>query len=198
MSELNKIRLNKVIREFNISLERVVEFLSSNGHEIEARPTTKISQIQYDLLLNEFSSDRSSKVESHDLSEEKKKEKEEIRIQAEKERELKIQRQTITSKSSIQQFKKVGEIDLNKSNIDKDKLEKTEKKVEPVKEDDSKKLAEKPITKIDTKYEKLSGLKQTGETIDLDNFKKPESDKAHQKTKKKRRKSKTKKDWMNF
>ena len=187
MSELNKIRLNKVIREFNISLERVVEFLSSNGHDIEARPTTKISQIQYDLLLNEFSSDRSSKVESHDLSEEKKKEKEEIRIQAEKERELKIQRQIITSKSSIQQFKKVGEIDLNKSNIDKDKLEKTEKKVEPVKEDDSKKLAEKPITKIDTKYEKLSGLKQTGETIDLDNFKKPESDKADQKTKKKRR-----------
>ena len=187
MSELNKIRLNKVIREFNISLERVVEFLSSNGHEIEARPTTKISQIQYDLLLNEFSSDRSSKVESHDLSEEKKKEKEEIRIQAEKERELKIQRQTITSKSSIQQFKKVGEIDLNKSNIDKVKLEKTEKKDEPVKEDDSKKLTEKPITKIDTKYEKLSGLKQTGETIDLDNFKKPESDKADQKTKKKRR-----------
>ncbi len=187
MSELNKIRLNKVIREFNISLERVVEFLSSNGHEIEARPTTKISQIQYDLLLNEFSSDRSSKVESHDLSEEKKKEKEEIRIQAEKERELKIQRQTITSKSSIQQFKKVGEIDLNKSNIVKEKLEKTEKKVEPAKEDVDKKLIEKSTTKIDTKYEKLSGLKQTGQTIDLDNFKKSESDKADQKTKKKRR-----------
>ena len=187
MSELNKIRLNKVIREFNISLERVVEFLSSNGHEIEARPTTKISQIQYDLLLNEFSSDRSSKVESHDLSEEKKKEKEEIRIQAEKERELKIQRQTITSKSSIQQFKKVGEIDLNKSNIVKEKLEKTEKKVEPAKKDVDKKLIEKSTTKIDTKYEKLSGLKQTGQTIDLDNFKKSESDKADQKTKKKRR-----------
>ena len=187
MSELNKIRLNKVIREFNISLERVVEFLSSNGHEIEARPTTKISQIQYDLLLNEFSSDRSSKVESHDLSEEKKKEKEEIRIQAEKERELKIQRQTITSKSSVQQFKKVGEIDLNKSNIGNEKLEKTEKKVEPVKEFDDKKLIEKSTTKIDTKYEKLSGLKQTGQTIDLEDYKKTESDKADQKSKKKRR-----------
>ena len=90
MSELNKIRLNKVLREFNISLERVVEFLSSNGHEIEARPTTKISQIQYDLLLNEFSSDRTSKVESDDLSEEKKKEKEVIRAKAEHEKELKI------------------------------------------------------------------------------------------------------------
>ena len=187
MSDLNKIRLNKVIREFNISLERVVEFLSSNGHDIEARPTTKISQTQYDLLLNEFSSDRSSKVESHDLSEEKKKEKEEIRIQAEKERELKIQRQTITSKSSIQQFKKVGEIDLNKSNISKEKLEKTEKKVEPVKEVEEKKLIEKSKTKIDTKYEKLSGLKQIGQTIDLDDFKKTESDNTDQKTKKKRR-----------
>ena len=114
MSELNKIRLNKVLREFNISLERVVEFLSSKGHNIEARPTTKISQIQYDLLLNEFSSDRSSKVESDDLSEEKKKEKEVILAKAEQEKELKIQRKVITSKSSIQQFKKVGEIDLDK------------------------------------------------------------------------------------
>ena len=187
MSDLNKIRLNKVIREFNISLERVVEFLSSNGHDIEARPTTKISQTQYDLLLNEFSSDRSSKVESHDLSEEKKKEKEEIRIQAEKERELKIKTQTITSKSSIQQFKKVGEIDLNKSNISKEKLEKVEKKVEPVKPVEEKKLIEKSKTKIDTKYEKLSGLKQIGQTIDLDDFKKTESDNTDQKTKKKRR-----------
>ena len=69
----------------------------------------------------------------------------------------------------------------------RNKLEKTENKVEPVKDVEDKKPIEKPITKIDTKYEKLSGLKQTGETIDLDNFKKPESDKANQKTKKKRR-----------
>ena len=73
----NSVRLNKVIREFNISLERVVEFLSSRGHEIDARPTSKISDEQYSLLSQEFSSDRSSKVESHDLSEEKKKENEE-------------------------------------------------------------------------------------------------------------------------
>ena len=84
MSDLNKIRLNKVIREFNISLERVVEFLSSKGHTIEPRPTTKISTSQYDLLLSEFKSDRSSKVESHDLTEEKLKEKEELRIKFEK------------------------------------------------------------------------------------------------------------------
>ena len=186
MSELNKIRLNKVIREFNISLERVVEFLSSKGHEIEARPTTKISQIQYDLLLNEYSSDRSSKVESHDLSEEKKKEKEEIRIKAEEERELKIQRQVITSKSSIQQFKKVGEIDLNKPKPEK-KSQVKDKKEEFIKESDDKKLDDITTTKIDTKYEKLSGLKETGQTIDLENLKKSEKEDKDQKTKRKRR-----------
>ena len=189
MSELNKIRLNKVIREFNISLERVIEFLSSQGHDVEARPTTKISQVQYDLLLNEFSSDRSSKVESHDLSEEKKKEKEEIRIKAEQDRELKIQNQVITSKSSIQQFKKVGEIDLNKpkSKPKPDlKLEKTEKKERNVDVED-KETKDKKITKIDTKYEKLSGLKQTGQTIDLENFKKSDTDTGDQKIKRKRR-----------
>ena len=189
MSELNKIRLNKVIREFNISLERVIEFLSSKGHDVEARPTTKISQVQYDLLLNEFSSDRSSKVESHDLSEEKKKEKEEIRIKAEQDRELKIQNQVITSKSSIQQFKKVGEIDLNKpkSKPKPDlKLEKTEKKERNIDVED-KETEDKKITKIDTKYEKLSGLKQTGQTIDLENFKKSDTDTGDQKIKRKRR-----------
>ncbi len=180
MSELNKIRLNKVLREFNISLERVVEFLSTNGHDIEARPTTKISQIQYDLLLNEFSSDRTSKVESGDLSEEKKKEKEVIKAKAEQEKELKIQRQVITSKSSIQQFKKVGEIDLNKSKIEK----KTDKKNE-IQKSKNKNLTK---SKIDTKYEKLSGLKETGQTINLDNFKKQDSKiDDDQKIKRKRR-----------
>ena len=188
MSELSKIRLNKVVREFNISLERVVEFLSSKGHETDARPTTKISQIQYDLLLNEFSSDRSSRVESHDLSEEKKKEKEELRLKVEKERELKIQRQVITSKSSVQQFKKVGEIDLNKpkpkteNQADKNdkKSELADKKNEVVFEDKSK-------NRIDTKYEKLSGLRQTGQTIDLESLKKPEKAENENKPKRKRR-----------
>ena len=182
MSELNKIRLNKVIREFNISLERVVEFLSSKGHEIEARPTTKISQSQYDLLLAEFKSDRSSRVESHDLIEEKNKEKEELRIKFEKEQEQKVQSSTITSKSSFHKFKKVGEIDLNPkkeiSTVKEDSVVSVEETVESQAEKDS---------KIQTKYEKLSGLKKTGEKIDLNKFNKPQEGDSDSKNKKKRR-----------
>ena len=180
MSSNNKIRLNKVIKEFNISLERVVSFLSDKGHDIEARPTTKISQNQYDLLLNEFSSDRSSKVESHDLSEEKKKEKEEIRIKFEKEKELKFQNQTITSRSSIPRFKKVGEINLNKPLVKQNPKAESQQTV-------SEDIVSKD-KKIETKYEKLSGIKETGETIDLEKFNKNDSNQNTQiKSKRKRR-----------
>mgnify|MGYP005693790245 FL=1 len=162
MSELNKIRLNKVIREFNISLERIVEFLSSNGHEIEPRPTTKISQNQYDLLVSEFSSDRSSKVESHDLTEEKQKEKEELRIKFEQDKEEKSKDRIITSKSSIHQFKKVGEINLNEKPVVKDvKKEVSENKDKLfLKDENQNQSSENLESKIHTKYEKLSGLKK--------------------------------------
>ena len=95
MSEMKLTRLNKVLREFNISLDRAVEFLASSGHIIEARPTTKISESQYNLFLDEFSSDKSSKVESHDLSEEKKKQKEELRLKLEKEQEEKDRKSVV-------------------------------------------------------------------------------------------------------
>ena len=189
MSELNKIRLNKVIREFNISLERIVEFLSSNGHEIEPRPTTKISQNQYDLLVSEFSSDRSSKVESHDLTEEKQKEKEELRIKFEQDKEEKSKDRIITSKSSIHQFKKVGEINLNEKPVVKDvKKEVSENKDKLfLKDENQNQSSENLESKIHTKYEKLSGLKKTGEKINLDQFKKSEAEDENLKNKRKRR-----------
>ena len=189
MSELNKIRLNKVIREFNISLERIVEFLSSNGHEIEPRPTTKISQNQYDLLVSEFSSDRSSKVESHDLIEEKQKEKEELRIKFEQEKEEKSRNRIITSKSSIHQFKKVGEINLNEKTIVQDVKDEVNENKDKlfIKDENQNQSSENLESKIHTKYEKLSGLKKTGEKINLDQFKKSEADDDTLKNKRKRR-----------
>ena len=44
MPDQPTIRLNKVLRELNISLDRAVEHLAQKGHDVEARPTTKISQ----------------------------------------------------------------------------------------------------------------------------------------------------------
>ena len=141
----NKVRLNRVIREFNISLDRVVEFLSSKGHEIDSRPTSKISDEQYLLLSQEFSSDRSSKVESHDLSEEKKKEKEELRVKFENEQLEKEKNRVIRSSSSIPKFKKVGEI-----NLDLKKKKSISKLSNSVVKKDNEKITEKDEHQIKT------------------------------------------------
>jgi translation initiation factor IF-2 len=80
MADQPSIRLNKVLRELNISLDRAVEFLNQKGVEIDARPTTKITSEVYTILLDEFETDKSKKVASHELGEEKIKEKESLRI----------------------------------------------------------------------------------------------------------------------
>ena len=76
MADNATIRLNKVLRELNISLDRAVDYLASKGHKIEARPTTKISDEVYQVLLDEFQTDMSKKVASKEVGEEKRKEKE--------------------------------------------------------------------------------------------------------------------------
>ncbi|MFH7010826.1 AAA domain-containing protein [Flavobacterium sp. FlaQc-52] len=50
------IRLNKVLRELNISLERAVDFLKEKGVLIESNPNSKINQNEYEILTDQFSS----------------------------------------------------------------------------------------------------------------------------------------------
>ena len=184
MSEVKLTRLNKALREFNISLDRAVEFLASNDHIIEARPTTKISEEQYNLFLNEFSSDKSNKVESHDLSEEKRKQKEELRIQIEKEQEEKIKNQNalIEARAEVKKPVQLGKIDLDqfKKKSKSPVVEKSPKVEEGLKEIKIKKVDSEKVeiviekkveSNIKTQYKKLSGLKTVGDKIDLDQFK---------------------------
>ena len=74
MSEVKTIRINKVLRELNISLDRAVEQLGEHGFEIEARPTSKISKDEYQILVDAFQTDRNKKEASEEVSEEKRKE----------------------------------------------------------------------------------------------------------------------------
>ena len=61
------IRLSKVLRELNISMDRAIDFLESKNIEIEKRPTTKISAEVYQLLSGEFQTDASKKVASKEV-----------------------------------------------------------------------------------------------------------------------------------
>jgi translation initiation factor IF-2 len=111
------VRLNQVIRELNISLERAVEFLSSKGIEVEARPTTKISGDVYDVLLDGFKADRKNRKASEEIGEEKRKEKEEMREAFEKKREHEreeeeAKHEVVKAKAEKLEIKPVGKIDL--------------------------------------------------------------------------------------
>ena len=48
------VKLNKVIKDLNVGLSTVVDFLNKNGHEVENNPNIKVSDEQYDLLIKEF------------------------------------------------------------------------------------------------------------------------------------------------
>ncbi len=140
MAEAKTMRLNKVLREFNISLDRAVDFLSAKGHEIDARPTTKISEEVYQLLFDEFQTDKSKKVASKEVGEEKRKEKEALRVQIENEQEEKRKlaeaKEVVKAKAQLSGPKQVGKIDLNKKKEEKapqpeQKVQDTPKKEEP-------------------------------------------------------------------
>ncbi|MBL7912589.1 MAG: translation initiation factor IF-2 [Bacteroidia bacterium] len=69
MSEGAKtLRLSKVAKEFNLSLGKIVEFLASKGHKVESNPNAKIGDGEYNLLLKEFSSDKSAREEAENVA----------------------------------------------------------------------------------------------------------------------------------
>ena len=212
MSEGKTIRLNKVLRELNISLDRAVEYLAKNGHEIEARPTTKISAAIYQVLLDGFETDASKKAASKEVGEEKRKEKEAIRIALEAKLEQKRveeakKEEVLKAKADKLEFKTVGKIDIDaaknggkvvkksekitKEDVKEEKVdaEKTieKEKITTIKSEVKETEVEEEITPenaeaIKTKYKKLDGPKITGKTIDLKQFEKPKKKKPVAKT----------------
>ncbi|CAM2984631.1 bacterial translation initiation factor 2 (bIF-2) [Flavobacterium succinicans] len=151
MSEERIIRINKVLRELNISLERAVDYLKDKGIGIESNPNTKISEEVYNVLCGQFAGDKGNKEASKEVGEEKRKEKEALRIEREKEIETKRkadeerlkQQEIIKARAVVTGPVQVGKIDLNPKKatsvpapaaIEEKKATPVVKAVEPAKE----------------------------------------------------------------
>ncbi|MFA5713590.1 MAG: hypothetical protein WC960_05370, partial [Bacteroidales bacterium] len=63
-----KIRVSKVLKEFNIGLGTLVEFLNSKKIEIESSPGTQISSVEYDLIAKEFGKEVILKERSKEIT----------------------------------------------------------------------------------------------------------------------------------
>jgi len=168
MAENKTLRLNKVLRELNISLDRAVEHLASNGIEIEARPTTKISNDEYEVLLDGFQTDRNKKAASKEVGEEKRKEKEALRLALEEKQRLEEEAKNVVVKAKAEklELKTVGKIEIDakdkpeeskteetppvKAEVEKPALVVEEKPaVEEVIEDKVEAVKEKPTPKVE-------------------------------------------------
>jgi len=132
MSEERNIRINKVLRELNISLERAVDYLKDKGIAIDANPNAKISDKEFDILQNQFAGDKGNKEASKGVSEEIRKEKEALRLEREKEIEDKKKQEeerqrleVIKAKAIVTGPKQVGKIELETKNAPSSKTEST-------------------------------------------------------------------------
>ena len=191
MAEVKSIRLNKVLKEFNISLDRAVDFLKSKSIDIEARPTTKISDTEYKLLSEGFAKDKEKKVESKEVGEEKRKEKEELFNDREREREEQEKRKAeadaaakiaadalaaekaaaaaaqkvIEAKATLKGPKKVGKIDLDvKGNVKAKQKEVIAPKISKDKPDDKQAKVAAPAAPENTQQD--TPLKKTATPLD--------------------------------
>jgi len=62
-----KIRLNKAVKEFNISMSRLVEFLQSKDIVVENNPNAQLEEAAYSALEAEFAKDGEQRKASHEV-----------------------------------------------------------------------------------------------------------------------------------
>ena len=60
-------RLVKIAKELNVGTSTIVEYLSTNGYTVENKPTAKIEDDMYALLLKEFSNSMEEKEKADKL-----------------------------------------------------------------------------------------------------------------------------------
>ena len=107
------IRLNKVIKEFNVGMQTVVDFLEKKGHKLEeVNPNTKLTDEQYSLVKKEFQTDEHLRNEAEKLRQTRQEEKRQEQRKKEKAKEER--KKAVEIKTEIPQVgpKVVGKIDL--------------------------------------------------------------------------------------
>ena len=132
MSEKKSVRLNKLAKEFNVSMDRILSFLENKGLE-GIKPSSKIPHDLYMDLLGEFQPDLKAKIAADIASKEREAKREEQRIQ-EEQTKIKEEEEKQKAAKIIEEKKKVspekesesvsdnkdvevlGKIDLDKSN----------------------------------------------------------------------------------
>ena len=146
MKSQQKIRLTKLVKEFNVSIDRILSFLHEKGYN-DINPNSKISFDIYEQLLEKFEPEKKAKMSAQMLA---------------KEKEIKRAEQIINENEKIEKQDKIStEKQIEEKELEKEGLDKKNEGVKP-----------EPTQIIKATAPKLRGIKVTGEKIDLNLIKK--------------------------
>jgi len=173
MSDYKSKRLNKLAKEFNVSIDRVLSFLDEKGLD-GMSASSKVSQDVYLDLLGEFQPDLKAKLAA-DLSAKAREEEREEQLKLEEERatekaatqkafnEEKEKNSSEEKVLSTEKVKVIGRVDINSKKKKDSEPPKDGPKTEEVKVEEKKEVS----GVIKAKKQTLSGPKLTGVKIDL-------------------------------
>jgi len=154
MSDYQPVKIFNLAKDFNVSPDRIIDFLHNNGFkEVQFQPLTRLTQEQFNKLSKEFGGDLNAKKESDQLASRNRTKKETITIDNRKvvnkdvvtppednllvkdytNRPKTVGNDKITnpiSDNSLAGPKVLGKIDLNQTKVNKTVEKKFEKKVE--------------------------------------------------------------------
>ena len=61
------VRLNKVVREFNVGLQTVVDYLEKRGYKVDSDMNAKLSDDEYQLIKEHFGTDKTLRNEAKEV-----------------------------------------------------------------------------------------------------------------------------------
>src|SRR5574344_993011 len=172
MTVNDNIRINKVLKEFNIGMGTLVEFLAKKGFEVESNPNARISAEEYSLIEKEFKKEQIVKEESKkiaikvkDLMEQEKAAEEQKEEPQQKELFIK------TTYDEVKGPKILGKIDL-----DKPAAKEETKPVQPNEIHEEVKVEQKAIEPISVEPKKEEPLIQPSQHSNVNSIEQPKEE----------------------
>ena len=172
MTVNDNIRINKVLKEFNIGMGTLVEFLAKKGFEVESNPNARISAEEYSLIEKEFKKEQIVKEESKkiaikvkDLMEQEKAAEEQKEEPQQKELFIK------TTYDEVKGPKILGKIDL-----DKPAAKEETKPVQPNEIHEEVKVEQKAIEPISVEPKKEEPVIQPSQQSNVNSIEQPKEE----------------------
>ncbi len=103
------VKISKAAKELNVGTQSIIDFLSKNNITVDSNPNTRISDEQYQMLVNAFKTDRDQKAKTETFLKERQKEKPKPAKEEPKVEKIK------TPTATVQAPKVIGKIDLSQA-----------------------------------------------------------------------------------